>query len=510
MSGASSASPRVSCPVCGGRIKLPPGQAGQTCECPKCQAKFVAPGEPLTPLAWEGEPPAEPIKSSAWEGEAPAELINPLAWEGEAPAELINPLAWEGETPAEPIKPHSSAGASPSQVGTAAKTGTDGIAPVAPPEQATAPDDEDFGFECHVCKTRLYARPRQVGKHVVCPDCYTQVLVPPPKPHAKKPRVTDGQEADFKLSEPDKLPPDPATGLLASAAASQPHNRAASKSQTSVSDSRPRGNVLTENARAILAKAEAELKELEESQPKPPSEWPSVTVFLSFLWEPGAAIRWIILTLVGYAVVALSYRVVSMAGGGPMEQFGAMALGVVLLTLVIVWVLTSSICCLAVVQDTANGYDKIEHWPGIGITEWVLDAFFVLASSFAAFMPAAFLASISPWLSLPAWLAGLAAFPFFLLSTLETGSRVMIYSPLIWRTWRMARPLWRSFFLQSSGVILVALGALACLAWGGFIFRALGSASLVTSLFVYFRLLGTLARKLAELPPPDETEPEGE
>ncbi|MCY2992592.1 MAG: hypothetical protein NTY19_32630 [Planctomycetota bacterium] len=441
---------------------------------------------------------------------APAEPLTLLAREGAAPDEPIKPLAWEGEAPAESLKPHGSAGTSPSRVGTVANTGTGGIAPVVPPKPATAPDDEDFGFECHVCKTRLYARPRQVGKHVVCPDCYTQVLVPPPKPHARKPRATAGQDADFKLSELDKLPPDLATGLPASAASSQPHNQAASKGQPSVSDSRPRGNVLTENARAILAKAEAELKELEESQPQPPPEWPSVTVFLSFLWEPGAAIRWIILTLVGYAVVALSYGVAALSSGGPIAQFEAMALGVVLLTLVIVWVLTSSICCLAVVQDTANGYDKIEHWPGIGITEWVLDAFFVLASSFAAFMPAAFLASISPWLSLPAWLAGLAVFPFFLLSTLETGSRVMIYSPLIWRTWRMARPLWRRFFLQSSGVILVALGALACLAWGGFIFRALGSASLIASLFVYFRLLGTLARKLAELPPPDETEPEGE
>ena len=74
----------------------------------------------------------------------------------------------------------------------------------------------------------------------------------------------------------------------------------------------------------------------------------------------------------------------------------------------------------------------------------------------------------------------------------------------------MARPLWRRFFLQSSGVVLIALVASACLARGGFILRALGSASWVASLFVYFRLLGTLARKLAELPPPDETEPESE
>ena len=379
-----------------------------------------------------------------------------------------------------------------------------------PSEPAAIPDDEDFGFECHVCRTRLYARPRQVGQHVVCPDCYTQVLVPPPKPRAKKPSVTDGLGADFKLSEPDDAPPGAAGGSPGAAPSTQAHGRVAADEWGTVPDSRPRGNLLTENARAIMAKAEAELKELEAAQPKPPPEGPSFTAFLSFLWDPRAAIRWIILTLLGHAVAALSYGVASLINGGPIAQFEALALGVVLLAILIAWVLTTSICCLAVVQDTANGYDKIEHWPGAGFTEWALDVFFVLSSSFAAFMPAAFLALINPWLSLPAWLAGLAAFPLFLLSTLESGSRVMIYSRVIWRTWRTGWLLWRRFYLQSSGVILIVFFALSWLAWGGFFLQALGSALLVASLFVYFRLLGTLAGKLAELPPPDEPEPEGE
>ena len=69
-------------------------------------------------------------------------------------------------------------------------------------------DNDEFGFDCRVCGTRLHVRRSQIGETVKCPDCHTPLVVKAP-PIRKQAQPTDYEEAElFKLSEPIELPVD--------------------------------------------------------------------------------------------------------------------------------------------------------------------------------------------------------------------------------------------------------------------------------------------------------------
>jgi predicted Zn finger-like uncharacterized protein len=66
---------------------------------------------------------------------------------------------------------------------------------------ASVADDgpEYIGFECRLCGTRMYARPKDVGTKVKCPDCHARTEVPPPPAPKKKniPAAMEGEQYEL-------------------------------------------------------------------------------------------------------------------------------------------------------------------------------------------------------------------------------------------------------------------------------------------------------------------------
>ena len=129
-------------------MKVPPGQAGQKCRCARCNAEVLAPASagheaPATPQARRGDRAAE----------GPAR-----------PADV----------------------------------------PVAKPPPPAIRPPQEFGFECWLCRSRLYARPEQIGQEVTCPDCHSKNAVKTPKAQAKPPAAADDDDDALGDQEVDE------------------------------------------------------------------------------------------------------------------------------------------------------------------------------------------------------------------------------------------------------------------------------------------------------------------
>ncbi|MBM3966720.1 MAG: hypothetical protein FJ308_16895, partial [Planctomycetes bacterium] len=61
--------------------------------------------------------------------------------------------------------------------------------------------DDTFSFPCKVCGTLLEAQVSRVGKKTRCPDCHSELSVPPPKPKKKAPEIRlDDNVADVRFA----------------------------------------------------------------------------------------------------------------------------------------------------------------------------------------------------------------------------------------------------------------------------------------------------------------------
>ncbi|GEM_PF-982492 len=468
-------------------MKVPPGQAGQRCRCARCNAQVVAPtsaGHDAQPVAapapsgHDANPPGPPAADSARDKAVPSGLPS-------AAAPPVAPAA----TPARRAGPTAEASKRPADV------------PVAEPPPPTAASPQEFGFECRLCRTRLYARPEQIGQEVTCPDCHSKNKVKPPKPQTKTPVLVEDDDDGLQLSEPvERL----STVYVSAAGIGD-----AASDGPATGPARPGGHqdVIADQARQVLAKAAAEVEEVERATPRLPDR-PFVTGLVSFLFDVDAVLRWLMLTLMLHADVALLKWIIKLSSGPGIAQMGAllMTLGASLLGLAMVAI--ASACFLAILQDTANGYDKPEHWPGIELTDWMLDAFYVVNGLLAAALPGLFLGGTLMCLGgkvLSAVYGGaistLALFPVFLISMVTEGSCFAIASPAVWGTLQTSRHWWGKFYLISAGLGLALLVLARWMASGGFFLTGLGAAAAVAVMMVYFRLLGRLAWCLSEQKP---------
>ncbi len=108
---------RISCPTCGGKVKVPPHATGQRFHCPRCGGDILA--------------------------------------SAELPAETSEPNEEQAITSA-PVPDADM------------------------PRLARPLQDDDFSISCQICGTRLHVGAIQVGTTIECPDCYSPVTVPPP------------------------------------------------------------------------------------------------------------------------------------------------------------------------------------------------------------------------------------------------------------------------------------------------------------------------------------------
>jgi hypothetical protein len=368
---------------------------------------------------------------------------------------------------------------------------------------------EEFGIECGLCGTRLYATPDKIGRHLTCPDCHSDVLVKPPKIRSKptaSPPDEDETGDTFTLSEPVQRPQTTCLTNTSWEATSEETTEA--EASPSADGAGPRasslGGVMAAQARQFLAKAKAELEDRERGRVKLP-ERPFATGVISFLFDPHAAVRWLALTLMLQVLVTLLKYVILLGSSASILQMAAMMLSMVAALFGLAFVFTAAACFLAILQDTANGHDKIEQWPGVNFLDWMMDGFYVVNGLFAAAVPGVLIGQIPACAGAPSFfpvlggtLSFVALFPVLVLSMCDQQSPLSIASPAVWRSLLEARPLWTKFYLISSGMTFAALLALGVMVVSPFLVSALVGAFVIAVAMVYFRLLGRLACCLGE------------
>jgi hypothetical protein len=182
--------------------------------------------------------------------------------------------------------------------------------------------------------------------------------------------------------------------------------------------------------------------------------------------------------------------------------------------------LLAAMFCFTIVQDTANGQDKIESWPEFSMFSWFESALFFGAAIFLAGLPGSLLSGtlsavgVSFWVSF--WISPLVLltslvifFPPILISMLESGSVMEPMSAAMLHSFSPLRKFWLQLYGWSFaiGVFgLVVFNVMFTWAW-----LMLPGAAILTALpFVYFRLVGRMAmmyRDYIAAITPDEEEP---
>ena len=399
---------------------------------------------------------------------------------------------------------------------------------------------------CAVCHTRMHGELEQVGQTLVCPDCGTPAVVPPPASRAAS-RVTPIPVEEYPLLEdtpgassdhpiaaetlirincplcrtmmyagedqvgqtticpdcstpvvvprppPPRRKPDPMAEAGEGYGVAAPGEIAAS------------GPVARPVAAGRLADeagdaTDGEPAAVSRGRRSVPPRRPFLVGTFTFPFSSGAWGHTLVLAF--WAAVSLGLARTSIqlvASASFATWFGSAILIVVAGLLAVMWFVLASACALVVVRDTANGCDEIQEWPDIGFLDWMGDSLYVFASLSTSLLPGAGLA----WLLAGVDQSGRAAillaslllvFPIVLLSTLENESPWGIISlPVCRALWTAGRG-WIGFYFTSAA-LLTAVGAVTVGAGavGGVLGIVGAMLVLAPGWLVYFRLLGRLA-----------------
>ncbi len=253
-----------------------------------------------------------------------------------------------------------------------------------------------------------------------------------------------------------------------------------------------------EAARSFVAQAERGIRdELETELP----ERPFATGIVSFLFDAEAAVRWLVLSITGYFVQLLLVYTIYFWKSEGIFQVAAVLLWTLLLFVGLAYCVLASACCVAIVVDTSNGLSKIRNWPDLNFTEWALDSFYVINSSFAAFMPGCLAGQLVVCGGAPTWSALVAGgvslfflFPPMVLASIESGSAIWPADRNVWYSLRSHRKTWKKFYLIALALVGGGLAAHLLMWTGSMYLGAVGAAGTVTITMIYFRLLGRLSR----------------
>jgi hypothetical protein len=372
-----------------------------------------------------------------------------------------------------------------------------------------------FRMDCPACGARMKVPPGQVGQKCRCPRCDAEVLVParsristfaedekPPKP----PAPVAEEDEEFRLSElVDRLPPAYGSPLDVRGRDSLPAATPPREPPPRPATGRQR-DLIGRQARQVFTQAQAEAEEVERAAPRLP-ERPHWQLLTAFLFDGDAAWRWLLLSLLLHVTTTLLVWIVELSGSPGIAQVGALGLTLAALPCGLAFVAVAAASCLAILQDTSNGFDKIDSWPGLPVADWIMDVFYVINALLAAVLPGLFLGSVWMCLGGNIWSAvwggassGIALFPLFLTSMAAEGSCFSVAAPAVWNTVWTQRRLWGRFYLLSAGLGVAVLLLAPMVARCGFLVRGICSALAVAAMMIYFRLLGALAWTIAARP----------
>jgi uncharacterized protein YbaR (Trm112 family) len=342
------------------------------------------------------------------------------------------------------------------------------------PPAGSITSQKHFAVVCPLCHTRMSATEEQIGQTLTCPDCGRAVKVRPP-PASKPVR---------RWSEDDGVE-------IPIAATFQRPMIVVPLHESSV--------------------AEAKVKRSVINAPQLP-RWPLVSGVFTFPAYGTVLPYWM-----GYGVwlgvlLWLLHFIVSMIVVNSLILIAVVFLINAFVVFFGLWWLATSSVFLAVVQDTSEGLDRVENWPGSLIlgSEYRDPIFTLNAAGLAAAPGGALAAALGAagfgWPVVPLGVALL--FPLFLLSMMENDSPMMPISRPVWRGAKKARSAWLAFYVETTAV-LGGAGGIAWYAWRqGDLLNLVGAGiAVVAALFIYYRLLGRLAW-ITALQPDEESDDE--
>jgi DNA-directed RNA polymerase subunit M/transcription elongation factor TFIIS len=413
---------------------------------------------------------------------------------------------------------------------------------------------EYVGVDCHVCQTRLYGTPDQIGQSLKCPDCgKLTVLRPPPATAASKtPEAMEGEQ--YELAEEDKKP--------ASAAVAPPTyiavrcklcdtlmyatpDRIGSKikcpdcgkqsvvpnppaPKKAMSVLTPDGEDYEMDAAAVSGelpviiphrnKMQFEMDEEAERADMSPAavrrrkrrdsrgrvimpRQPLLTGVLSFLFSPGVPGWWIIFSL-GYLVCG--FLILDGAhhanSGGPatIAALISFLLGVVP---GVVLVAVTTAVWTAIITESSDGHDEIQNWNTSYILDWFSFLPYTAAAASASTVPGVLAASVVTgdwWIRAGVGLGTtIMALPIVTLSQLENNSPWGVLSGRILATLGRCPFSWILFWSET-GVMLACCYGLAMVCAQHGVSPIVLTPVFAGAFLLYARLLGRLGWRLAE------------
>lgn len=487
------------CGVCGTRLYARPNQIGGTQRCPDCSTDVPVrrPAERATrigraksrPSSTAGDPRARVADPDASSDDDEYQLA-PLDSDVAPPAERratgaerrasadddefrVAALADESDTP-------------PMELVTgAADAGSQGE----PRSEASALQgvdaNEEFGFSCGVCGTRLLARKRDIGSTMECPDCGTEATVPKPlvTPRKWQPKVVD---EDYGLG--------PAEPQTFETVANQPANV----------------------AQQLLKEAVVAVRERRDANPTNVFKDAPPSSIFSFLITPDCLLRLPLLAIMTAVAARLIHFVLYPTidgGAGFMARIGTFIILPVLCSGLVAY---GAITALGIVTDTANGQVRVTSWPSsiFMFLDWLGDTLFILNGLIVLMIPGGMLLSVAASVGAAAGettgntllvLAGIVValflhltYPVILTSMLESASRVGFISGPILRSLKEHFECW---FMLYTGTAPVSFGMLVCLflfSFGNMITNLVVAPFAVGLFLMYFRLVGWAVWRLRE------------
>lgn len=423
--------------------------------------------------------------------------------------------------------------------------------PVAVPPK---PKPQLIAVVCKLCQTRMYAKLSQAGGTMQCPDCHSTCEIPHP-PSPKKPI---GDKTPSSVSTSSSAPNSDTAAMLRDLVlasqlppelqlASDSKSGAKSKSQTidlELSAKQHAAETAAKAAAAVNQYADDDDLDSDDITLEAPVERIAITpeqvvrtsiadvrdtadeqVYDGDSWVKPAApgqgtyyersplmIGVFEIIAQGEAFTRLLFHVVWGSVAIALVQLaviysfrGAEALLAILFVVFgsiigCSFVLSITAQLQAIVDDTANGVDRIKHWPSPNFMEWMFESMglvFIMAIAAApgiAMGLMLYLGGASPQVIalIPVAVSLIFLLPPMLFSVLAEGRVFALVSPHLFRSFQTTGDGWMLFYMLSMVIAIGAAFFLALLELQTIYVAPVIAAGLLTLAFFYFRLIGRL------------------
>lgn len=234
------------------------------------------------------------------------------------------------------------------------------------------------------------------------------------------------------------------------------------------------------------------------STPPPPPRWTFASGVFTFPFHRATVGAWGAMSVLLALVLAIGRTVWVLVFLG----MGAIVLSASLM-IALAWLFVlagghAAACFRLVVEETAAGAEVVEGWPTANFRDWAVEIAPPLVVVGASLLPGG---AATYLFELPGWEAtfvtAMVAFPLFYLSALESGSWLMPYSRMVWRSTGLLAWAWALFYGLTIGVGLLLAEAFAAAAERGMYLGLLAGGPLLAAyLLIYARLLGRLAWRI--------------